>query len=240
MDRSRQAPLSMGFSRQEYWSGLPFPSPGDLPNSDQIYLPLHCRRISSRPPGTLLSHYPNPQQVIGSFQFSGASMGKFIPLLWNSPSNAWRHLPCPSCLPQGGIPAASGLPEPSTCLQTQSLPVFVLGCLLFLSLSSLYSLAFSLHSTDSLCTIHCDFWPTEVFVCASWCQGSVLMLFASQYFWILLWILLWTFSNLTVCFIISKYMGIVALSYYYKFLIQLFAVREHGVYNADCMKLVGS
>ena len=26
-----QAPLSMGCSRQEYWSGLPFPSPGDLP-----------------------------------------------------------------------------------------------------------------------------------------------------------------------------------------------------------------
>ena len=26
-----QAPLSMGFSRQECWSGLPFPSPGDLP-----------------------------------------------------------------------------------------------------------------------------------------------------------------------------------------------------------------
>ena len=30
---ARQAPLSMGFPRQEYWSGLPFPSPGDLPNS---------------------------------------------------------------------------------------------------------------------------------------------------------------------------------------------------------------
>ena len=27
-----QAPLSMGFSRQEYWSGSPFPSPGDLAN----------------------------------------------------------------------------------------------------------------------------------------------------------------------------------------------------------------
>ena len=27
-----QAPLSMGLSRQEYWSGLPFPSPGDLPH----------------------------------------------------------------------------------------------------------------------------------------------------------------------------------------------------------------
>ena len=29
---THHAPLSMGFSRQEYWSGLPFPSPGDLPN----------------------------------------------------------------------------------------------------------------------------------------------------------------------------------------------------------------
>ena len=27
-----QAPLPVGFSRQEYWSELPFPSPGDLPN----------------------------------------------------------------------------------------------------------------------------------------------------------------------------------------------------------------
>ena len=29
---AHQAPLSVEFSRQEYWSGLPFPSPGDLPN----------------------------------------------------------------------------------------------------------------------------------------------------------------------------------------------------------------
>ena len=29
---ARQAPLSMGFCRQEYWSGLPCPSPGDLPD----------------------------------------------------------------------------------------------------------------------------------------------------------------------------------------------------------------
>ena len=32
MDCSPQAPLAMGFSRQEYWSGLPFPPPGDLPD----------------------------------------------------------------------------------------------------------------------------------------------------------------------------------------------------------------
>ena len=38
-----QAPLSMRFSRQEYWSGLPFPSPGDLP--DPGIKPGHCRQI---------------------------------------------------------------------------------------------------------------------------------------------------------------------------------------------------
>ena len=31
-----QAPLSMGFSRREYWSGLPFPSPEDLPKSPAL------------------------------------------------------------------------------------------------------------------------------------------------------------------------------------------------------------
>ena len=29
---AHQTPLSMGFPRQEYWSGLPFPTPGDLPD----------------------------------------------------------------------------------------------------------------------------------------------------------------------------------------------------------------
>ena len=41
-----QAPQSMEFSRQEYWSGLPFPSPGDLPNSEiqprSPALPANC------------------------------------------------------------------------------------------------------------------------------------------------------------------------------------------------------
>ena len=34
MEYSHQAPLSMVFSRQEYWSGLPFPSPEDLPDPE--------------------------------------------------------------------------------------------------------------------------------------------------------------------------------------------------------------
>ena len=48
-----QAPLSMGFSRQEYWSGLPFPSPGDLPNPGiELGSPtLQAHALPSEPPG---------------------------------------------------------------------------------------------------------------------------------------------------------------------------------------------
>ena len=48
---AHQAPLSVGFSRQEYWSGLPCPSPGDLP-SPKIKLLLLCllhRQVDSLP-----------------------------------------------------------------------------------------------------------------------------------------------------------------------------------------------
>ena len=40
-----QAPLSMGFSRQEYWRGLPFLSPEDLLDSGSNPGFLHCRQI---------------------------------------------------------------------------------------------------------------------------------------------------------------------------------------------------
>ena len=40
-----QAPLSMGFSRREYWNRLPFPSPGDLPNPGIKTGLGHCRQI---------------------------------------------------------------------------------------------------------------------------------------------------------------------------------------------------
>ena len=42
---SRQTPLSMGFPRQEYWSGLPFPSVGDLLTQGLNAHLLHCRQI---------------------------------------------------------------------------------------------------------------------------------------------------------------------------------------------------
>ena len=50
---AHQAPLSMGFSRQEYWSGLPFPSPGDLPDPglEPRSPALQVDALTSEPPG---------------------------------------------------------------------------------------------------------------------------------------------------------------------------------------------
>ena len=52
---AHQAPPSMGFSRQEYWSGLPFPSPGDLPNPgiEPKSPTLQVDALTSEPPGNL-------------------------------------------------------------------------------------------------------------------------------------------------------------------------------------------
>ena len=43
-----QAPLSLGFSRQEYWSGLPCPPPGDLPNAGTELVSLMSRALAGR------------------------------------------------------------------------------------------------------------------------------------------------------------------------------------------------
>ena len=50
-----QASPSMGFSRQEYWSGLPFPSPGDLPDPgiEPGSPALQADTLPSEPPGKL-------------------------------------------------------------------------------------------------------------------------------------------------------------------------------------------
>ena len=55
-----QAPLPMEFSRQEYWSGLPFPTPGDLPNPGIKPAPLVSPVLAGRffttvPPGKPLA-----------------------------------------------------------------------------------------------------------------------------------------------------------------------------------------
>ena len=61
---AHQAPLSMGFSRQEYCSGLPFPSPGDLPDPGIEPALLHCSWILyCLSPREALCHRPDIKQL---------------------------------------------------------------------------------------------------------------------------------------------------------------------------------
>ena len=61
MGCSLWAPLSMGFSRQESWSGLPFLPPGDLP--DPGIKPAHL--LHWQVDSSLLSHWRSPNSVLG-------------------------------------------------------------------------------------------------------------------------------------------------------------------------------
>ena len=58
-----QAPPSMGFSRQESWSGLPFPSPGDLPDPgiETRSSTLQADALTSEPP--VMVHFQKPYQL---------------------------------------------------------------------------------------------------------------------------------------------------------------------------------
>ena len=97
-----QAPPSMGFSRQEYWSGLPFPSPGDRPDpgikpgspafqADSLTSCFSCVRLCVTP-WTVACQAP-------------LSMGF-------SRQEYWNHLPCPISgdLPDLGIKPAFLIP----------------------------------------------------------------------------------------------------------------------------------
>ena len=67
-----QAPLSMGFSRIEYWSGLPFPSPGDLP--DPGIAPgspeLQADALPSEPPGNVSFMYLGDPILVAVYIYS--------------------------------------------------------------------------------------------------------------------------------------------------------------------------
>ena len=67
MDYSCQVSLSMGFSRQEHWSGLPYPSPGDLPQGLIPHLPaslaLQVDSSPTEPPGK-----PNVSLLVGYWE----------------------------------------------------------------------------------------------------------------------------------------------------------------------------
>ena len=72
---AHQAPLSMGFSRQEHWSGLPFPSPGDLPGPG----------IESTSPALAagvfpMSHHGSPMFIISFIYLISNLYILFIPI----------------------------------------------------------------------------------------------------------------------------------------------------------------
>ena len=60
---ARQAPLSMAFSRQEHWSGLPFPPPGDLPDPG-----IEPESPALQLDSLLLSHQGSPINNYANFQ----------------------------------------------------------------------------------------------------------------------------------------------------------------------------
>ena len=81
---AHQAPLSMVFPRQEYWSGLPFPSPGNFPNLgiEPRSATLQADSLLSEPPGSLYEWaQSNPMNPIKAEDF-----------LWlGSENRSWRR-----------------------------------------------------------------------------------------------------------------------------------------------------
>ena len=87
-----QAPPSMGFSRQEYWSGLPFPSPGDLPNPGiKPGSPvLQTDALPSEPPGK------SKRQII--INYKQVSTGMHMCVTTRACICVWLHIYSSICL----------------------------------------------------------------------------------------------------------------------------------------------
>ena len=73
-----QASLSMGFSRQGYWSGLPFPSPGDLPNPgiEPRSPALQADALPSEPPGKTKDKLRHVKIFKGLFEQKSIPIGQ--------------------------------------------------------------------------------------------------------------------------------------------------------------------
>ena len=106
-----QAPPSMGFPRQEYWSGFPFPSPGELPHPEISYLLspylLHCRQIL---------YYWATKKL--TYNFFLSCWLKSCSIQYTKPAMWKRRLPFPS---PGDLPTP-GIKPGSTALQAAALP----------------------------------------------------------------------------------------------------------------------
>ena len=74
---AHQAPVSMGFSRQEYWSGLPFPSLGYLPDPGiKTGSPtLQADALPSEPPGKSILHSQGGEAINKTLAFVRNTIG---------------------------------------------------------------------------------------------------------------------------------------------------------------------
>ena len=109
---AHQAPLSMGFPRQEYWTGLLFPSPGDLSHTEiEPGSPaLQADSLSSEPPGKPIS-FRVKARVLAVFKilhnlppalyYSNLIPSHFPPLIIPFPSHCYSSHPLGTLLPQG-------------------------------------------------------------------------------------------------------------------------------------------
>ena len=86
-----QALLSMGFSRQEYWSGLPFPPPGNLPNPGikPRSLALQADSLPTEPSGKLIELGRITLQILKHLRWLTFRDSPGGPAVKTSPSNAW-------------------------------------------------------------------------------------------------------------------------------------------------------
>ena len=125
MEIARQAPLTMGFSRQEYWSGLPFPPPGHL--SDPGIKPTSLRspalQVHSLPPVLPGKPFFEVKFIIQSEHFSSIKfIHKAVWLPYPSSSRTSHH-PQKRLIPMSesplfSPPPSSGDHEPAFHLET--------------------------------------------------------------------------------------------------------------------------
>ena len=72
----------MGFLRQEYWNGLPFPSPGDLPNPGikPSSPALQVDYLTTEPQGKLISYYSHVQTLTSKYVLISYTFLSFVSL----------------------------------------------------------------------------------------------------------------------------------------------------------------
>ena len=87
---THQAPLSMGFPRQEYWNRLPFPSPGNLPDPG----------IEARSPALLANSLPSepPRKLILGYCLSYKPLSYLIVIITIIASDIFKTHPLNTCI----------------------------------------------------------------------------------------------------------------------------------------------